>query len=84
MLDSDDVLLLREIVAVPVFDRGTADPESVLHAATRYGAGPFRDPTPGAKQTPALLRTEYAWIIDEYENSWNPVAVARASPWEAP
>ena len=34
MLDSDDVMLLREIVALPVFDRGIANPEAVLHATT--------------------------------------------------
>jgi hypothetical protein len=63
MLDSDDVLLLREVVAVPVFDRGTADPESVLHATIWYWAGPFPDPTnptQGAMDTLAVLRTEYA------------------------
>jgi len=60
MLDSDDVLLLREIVAVPVFDRGTADPESLLHATIWYGAGPFPAPTPRSEETLALLRTEYA------------------------
>jgi hypothetical protein len=63
MLDSDDVLLLREVIAVPVYDRGTADPESVLHATIWYWAGPFPDPTnptQSAKDTLALLRTEYA------------------------
>ncbi len=60
MLDSDDVLLLREIVAVPVFDRGTANPESVLHATIWYWAGPFPDPTQSLKDTVAVLRTEYA------------------------
>ena len=60
MLDADDVLLLREIVAVPVFDRGTADPETVLHATIWYWAGPFPDPTERAKDTLAVLRTEYA------------------------
>jgi hypothetical protein len=60
MLDSDDVLLLREIVAVPVFDRGTANPESVLHATIWYWAGPFPDPVQSPKETLAVLRTEYA------------------------
>jgi NIPSNAP len=63
MLDSDDVLLLRALVAVPVFDRGAADPESVLHATIWYWAGPFpdpRNPTQSAKDTLAVLRTEYA------------------------
>ncbi|GIJ28954.1 NIPSNAP family protein [Micromonospora qiuiae] len=60
MLDSDDVLLLREIVAVPVSDRSTANPESVLHATIWYWAGPFPDPTHSSTQTLALLRTEYA------------------------
>lgn len=60
MLDSDDVLLLREIIAVPVFDRGTANPESVLHATIWYWAGPFPDPTQNSKETLAVLRTEYA------------------------
>jgi hypothetical protein len=60
MLDSDDVLLLREIVAVPVFDRGTANPESVLHATIWYWAGSFPDPTQSPKETLAALRTEYA------------------------
>jgi hypothetical protein len=60
MLDSDDVLLLREIVAVPVFDRGTANPESVLYATVWYWAGPFLDPTERPNDTLAVLRTEYA------------------------
>jgi hypothetical protein len=60
MLDSDDVLLLREIVAVPVFDRGSADPESVLHATIWYWAGPFPDPTQSPEDTVGVLRTEYA------------------------
>lgn len=60
MLDSDDVLLLREIVAVPVFHRGAANPESVLHATIWYRAGPFPDPTQNPKDTLAVLRTEYA------------------------
>jgi len=60
MVDSDDVLLLREIVAVPVFDRGTAHPESVLHATIWYWAGPFPDPVHIPKDTLAVLRTEYA------------------------
>jgi hypothetical protein len=60
MLDSDDVLLLREIVALPVFDRGTANPESVLHATIWYGAGPFPDPVQRPKDTLAVLGTEYA------------------------
>lgn len=60
MLDSDNVLLLREIVAVPVFDRGTANPESVLHATVWYWAGAFLDPTESPEDTLAVLRTEYA------------------------
>jgi hypothetical protein len=60
MLDSDDVLLLREIVAVPIFDRGTADPQSVLHATIWYWAGPFPDHTQNPEETLAVLRTEYA------------------------
>ncbi|MCP2329415.1 hypothetical protein HDA40_007922 [Hamadaea flava] len=60
MLDSDDVLLLREILAVPVFDRGAASPESVLHATVWYWAGPFPDPAEIPKDTLAVLRTEYA------------------------
>lgn len=60
MLDSDDVLLLREIVAVPVFDRGPTDPESVLHATIWYRTGPFPDPAQSPKDTVAVLRTEYA------------------------
>lgn len=61
MLDSDDVLLLREIVAVPVFDRGAADSETVLHATIWYWAGPFRDPTSSSTEDAvAVLRTEYA------------------------
>jgi hypothetical protein len=60
MLDSDDVLLLREIVAVPVFDRGAAIRESVIHATIWYWAGPFPDPTQSPKDTLAVLGTEYA------------------------
>ncbi|NUT32346.1 MAG: NIPSNAP family protein [Hamadaea sp.] len=60
MLDSDDVLLLREIVAVPVFDRGAAGPEALLHATVWYWAGPFLDPTESPQDTLAVLRTEYA------------------------
>ncbi|MDG6107705.1 NIPSNAP family protein [Dactylosporangium aurantiacum] len=60
MLDSDDVLLLREIVAVPVFDRGAAGSETVLHATIWYWSGPFPDPTDSTKDTLAVLRTEYA------------------------
>jgi hypothetical protein len=60
MLDSDDVLLLREVVAVPVSDRGTANPETVLHATIWYWAGPFPDPAEHAPDTLAVLRTEYA------------------------
>jgi hypothetical protein len=60
MLDTDDVLLLREIVAVPVFDRGASNPESVLHATIWYWAGPFPDPTQNPNETLAVLRTEYA------------------------
>ncbi|MBL7255603.1 NIPSNAP family protein [Paractinoplanes lichenicola] len=58
MLDSDDVLLLREIVAVPVFDRGAADPESLLHATIWYRSGPFPAPVPEGSL--ATLVTEYA------------------------
>ncbi|MEU6076752.1 NIPSNAP family protein [Micromonospora sp. NPDC047074] len=60
MLDSDDVLLLREIVAVPVFERGAADPEAVLHATIWYWAGPFADPTQIPDDAHGVLRTEYA------------------------
>jgi len=60
MLDSDNVLLLREIVAVPVFDRGTAKSESVLHATIWYWAGPFPAPTQRSRETLAMLGTEYA------------------------
>ena len=60
MLDSDDVLLLREIVAVPVFARGAADPESVLHATIWYWAGPFTAPAQRPADTLAVLETEYA------------------------
>jgi hypothetical protein len=60
MLDSDDVLLLREIVAVPVFDRGAADPESVLHATVWYWPGPFPDPADRPADTLAVLRSEDA------------------------
>jgi hypothetical protein len=60
ILDSDDVLLLRELVAVPIFDRGTANPEWVLHATIWYWAGPFPDPTQYPEATLAVLRTEYA------------------------
>jgi hypothetical protein len=60
MLNSDDVLLLRELVAVPVLDRGTADPETVLHATIWYWPGPFPDPIERAEDTLAVLRTEYA------------------------
>ncbi len=60
MLDSDDVMLLREIVALPVLDRGTAKPESVLHATIWYWPGPFPDPTQTPEDTVAVLRTEYA------------------------
>ncbi|KXK60323.1 NIPSNAP family containing protein [Micromonospora rosaria] len=62
MLDSDDVLLLREVVAVPVLDRGAANPESLLHATIWYWAGPFPDvdPTLNPEGNLAVLRTEYA------------------------
>jgi hypothetical protein len=60
MLDSDNVLLLREIIPVPVFDRGTADPDTVLHATIWYGVGPLPAPVPTCEETLALLRTEYA------------------------
>ncbi|GAA0580703.1 NIPSNAP family protein [Paractinoplanes ferrugineus] len=60
MLDSDDVMLLREIVAVPVFDRGAAEPEAILYATVWYSADPFPDPVPTPEDTLAVLRTEYA------------------------
>jgi hypothetical protein len=66
MLNVDNVLLLREVVPVPVLDRGAADPESVLHATIWYWSGPFTDPTehPDDAEHPddtvAVLRTEYA------------------------
>ncbi len=60
MLDSDDVLLLREIVPVPVFDRGAADPETVLYATIWYWPGPFGDHVPSSDETLAVLRSEYA------------------------
>ncbi|MFC3499870.1 NIPSNAP family protein [Micromonospora krabiensis] len=60
MRDSDDVLLLRELVAVPVFDRDTDDAETVLYATIWYWAGPFPDPTPDPDEALAVLRTEYA------------------------
>lgn len=60
MLDSDDVLLLREIVALPVFDRADADPASILHATIWYWADPFPDPAGYPPDTLAVLRTEYA------------------------
>ena len=60
MLDSDDVLLLREVVAVPVLDRGAADPASVLHATIWYWPGPFAEPGDRPPDTVAVLRTEYA------------------------
>ncbi|MET8147165.1 NIPSNAP family protein [Actinoplanes sp. NPDC049668] len=60
MLDSDDVLLLREIVAVPVSDRGDAGPASILHATIWYWSGPFPDPAARPPDTVAVLRTEYA------------------------
>jgi hypothetical protein len=60
MLDSDNVLLLRELVAVPVLDRGNADPASILHATIWYWSGPFPDPAAYPPDTVAVLRTEYA------------------------
>ena len=60
MLDSDDVLLLRELVAVPVFDRATDTAESVVHATIWYWAGPFPDPAEYPGDTLAVLKTEYA------------------------
>ena len=60
MLDSDNVLLLREILPVPVFDRGHADPASILHATIWYWPGPFPDPADHPATTVAVLRTEYA------------------------
>ncbi|GGM67738.1 NIPSNAP family protein [Micromonospora sonchi] len=60
MLDSDNVLLLREIVAVPVLDRSTANPDSVLHATIWYWNGPFPDPTHSSSEALAVLRTEYS------------------------
>jgi hypothetical protein len=59
MLDSDDVLLLREVVAVPRPERGTGNAESVLHATIWYWDGPFPDPTETGDAL-AVLRTEYA------------------------
>jgi hypothetical protein len=58
MLDSDDVLLLRALTLVPASGRGTAPPDSVLHATIWHYAGPFPDPAPGDALT--VLRTEYA------------------------
>ncbi|MBL6279366.1 NIPSNAP family protein [Micromonospora fiedleri] len=60
MLDSDNVLLLREIVAVPVPDRSTANPDSVLYATIWYGSGPFPDPAHSSTDTLAVLKTEYS------------------------
>ncbi|GIE91458.1 NIPSNAP family protein [Actinoplanes regularis] len=60
MLDSDDVLLLREIVPVPVLDRGAADPETVLHATIWYWAAPSPASVPDSNEALAVLRTEYA------------------------
>jgi hypothetical protein len=60
MLDSDNVLLLREIVAVPVLDRGAGAGASILHATIWYWAGPVPDPAACAQDVLALLRTEYA------------------------
>jgi hypothetical protein len=60
MLDSDDVLLLREVVAVPAFDRGGADLESVLYATIWYWDGPFPEPGHRPADTLAVLRTEYS------------------------
>ncbi|WP_433306992.1 NIPSNAP family protein [Actinoplanes sp. CA-030573] len=60
MLDSDDVLLLREIVPVPVSVRGGADPASTLHATIWYFDGPFPDPSVRPAGTVALLATHHA------------------------
>ncbi len=60
MLDCDNVLLLREVIAVPVFGRDAGDADSVLHATIWYWAAPFPDFTRPAKEVVALLRTEYA------------------------
>ncbi len=60
MLDFDNVLLLREIVAVPVLDRSTANPDSVLHATIWYGNAPFPDPTHSPADTLAVFKTEYS------------------------
>ncbi|MCU7722641.1 NIPSNAP family protein [Actinoplanes sp. KI2] len=60
MVDSDNVLLLREIVTVPVYERGSADPASMLYATIWYGAGPFPDPAGCPPDTVAVLGTEYA------------------------
>ncbi|MEU8007536.1 NIPSNAP family protein [Catellatospora sp. NPDC049111] len=60
MVDSDDVLLLREIKPVPVFDRDAADHDSILYATIWYWAGPFPDPAEIPTDTLAVLRAEYA------------------------
>jgi hypothetical protein len=60
MLDSDNVLLLHEIVAVPVYDRGSADPASILYATIWYWPGPFPDPAECPPDTLAVLATEHA------------------------
>ncbi|GAB2600680.1 NIPSNAP family protein [Paractinoplanes abujensis] len=60
MLDSDDVLLLREVDPIPVADRGAADPDSVLHATIWYWPGPLPTPVPPVDEALATLTTEYA------------------------
>ncbi|MEU1888418.1 NIPSNAP family protein [Micromonospora rifamycinica] len=60
MLDSDDVLLLREVVAVPTYDRDAADPESVLYVTIWHGAEPLPVPAHIPPDVLAVLRTEYA------------------------
>jgi hypothetical protein len=62
MIDSDDVLLLREVVPVPVADRATPPGDGLLFATVWYGAGPLGDDVLGRVPTSALavLRTEYA------------------------
>ena len=59
MIDSDDVLLLREVVPVPRLDRRTGQADSVLHATIWYWDGPFAEPVDAADAL-AVLRTEYA------------------------
>ena len=61
MLDSDDVLLLREVVPVPRPARRTEPAESVLYATIWHWEGPFADPAdPAGEDVLAVLRTDYA------------------------